>query len=217
MSRPFSFTTQPVGTAVLVLAACLAGCATPPPPPPAKPKTLVVLLPQSDAQGRPMATSVRVQNNAESVTLDQPFALTESTPDGKWRQRVASINEIQARYSDLLRVQPPSPERFVLNFVTGKSQLTPDSEKLLPELIRQAQARAGGEIVVTGHTDRVGKAEANDALSLQRANAIAELLKGQGFSSTLISTVGRGERDPLVPTDDEVAEPRNRRADVVIR
>jgi len=217
MSGRFCFPTRTTSLASVLLAAWLAGCSTPPPAPPAKPKTVVVLLPQNDAQGNPLATAVRVESGTEAVTLDKPFALTESTPDGKWQQRTASINEIQARYSDLLRVQPPSPERFVLNFVTGKSQLTPDSEKLLPELIRQAQARAGGEIVVTGHTDRVGKAEANDALSLQRANAIADLLKGQGFSGTLISTIGRGEREPVVPTDDEVAEPRNRRADIVIR
>lgn len=198
-------------------AASLLGCAAPAPAPVAKPKTVVVLLPQSDAQGKPIATAVEVKSGSEAVTLAQPFALTESTPDGKWRQRLSTVNEVQARYGELLRVQPPSPERFVLNFVTGKSQLTPESEKLLPELIRQAQARAGGEIVVTGHTDRVGKAEANDALSLQRANAISEMLKAQGFSGALISTIGRGEREPLVPTDDEVAEPRNRRAEVVIR
>jgi outer membrane protein OmpA-like peptidoglycan-associated protein len=29
--------------------------------------------------------------------------------------------------------------------------------------------------------------------------------------------VGRGEREPVVPTDDEVAEPRNRRAEIVVR
>jgi outer membrane protein OmpA-like peptidoglycan-associated protein len=29
--------------------------------------------------------------------------------------------------------------------------------------------------------------------------------------------VGRGEREPLVPTDDDVDEPRNRRADVEVR
>lgn len=204
-------------TAAAVLTA-LGGCAAPPAVAPTqKPKTVVVLLPQRDAQGQPIPTAVRVQSGAEAVTLDQPFALTESTPEGKWKQRVVSVNEVQARYGDLLRIQPPSPEKFILNFLPGKSQLTPESERQLPELIRQAQARAGGEIVVIGHTDRVGKADANDALSLQRAQAVGNILKAQGFNAELLSTVGRGEREPLVPTEDEVAEPRNRRAEILIR
>jgi flagellar motor protein MotB len=28
---------------------------------------------------------------------------------------------------------------------------------------------------------------------------------------------GRGEREPIVPTEDEVAEPRNRRVEITVR
>ena len=66
-------------------------------------------------------------------------------------------------------------------------------------------ARAGGEILVVGHTDRQGTVEANDALSLKRAQAIVDLLTAQGFARELITARGRGEREPLVPTADEVA------------
>ena len=37
------------------------------------------------------------------------------------------------------------------------------------------------------------------------------------FEANLIEAVGRGEREPLVPTEDEVAEPRNRRAELLVR
>ena len=36
-------------------------------------------------------------------------------------------------------------------------------------------------------------------------------------ATALIEAVGRGEREPLVPTADEVDEPRNRRADILVR
>ena len=81
----------------------------------------------------------------------------------------------------------------------------------------ECKARAGGEILVVGHTDRVGSVESNDKLSLQRANAIAALLRSAGLPAELVTAVGRGERQPLVPTPDEVAEPRNRRAEIIIR
>ena len=87
----------------------------------------------------------------------------------------------------------------------------------LDAVITAARARSGGEIVVVGHTDRQGAAEANDALSLRRANAIRELLITKGFRGELVEPVGRGEREPVVATEDDVPEPRNRRADIIVR
>jgi hypothetical protein len=67
-------------------------------------------------------------------------------------------------------------------------------------VLAQARARPGGEIVVTGHTDRVGSMESNDALSLQRARAIRERIIADGFDPNRIMAVGRGEREPAVDT-----------------
>jgi outer membrane protein OmpA-like peptidoglycan-associated protein len=46
---------------------------------------------------------------------------------------------------------------------------------------------------------------------------VRALLIERGFKADLIEAVGRGEREPVVPTDDEVAEPRNRRAELLVR
>lgn len=199
---------------ILMLMLVLAGCAA---PPPAQPKVSVVLLPQNDASGAPVKTSVNVTKDAQVLQLNQPFAVAETQGDGQLSQRIATAAEIQARYGDVLKMQPPTPEVVVLKFLPGKSQLTPESEQQLPELMQRARARAGGEILVVGHTDRVGSRDANDALSLQRAQAVATLFKAKGFPEELLTAIGRGEREPAVPTEDEVAEPRNRRAEIIIR
>lgn len=68
-----------------------------------------------------------------------------------------------------------------------------------------------------GHTDTVGDAAANDRLSLQRAQAIRERLLREGFDPERIVAIGRGEREPAVATGDEVNEPRNRRAELIVR
>jgi outer membrane protein OmpA-like peptidoglycan-associated protein len=39
----------------------------------------------------------------------------------------------------------------------------------------------------------------------------------RGIAPDRITTAGRGEREPLVPTADEVAEPRNRRVEISVR
>jgi OmpA-OmpF porin, OOP family len=38
-----------------------------------------------------------------------------------------------------------------------------------------------------------------------------------GVPAGQIQAAGRGERAPLVPTEDEVEEPRNRRVDITVR
>jgi outer membrane protein OmpA-like peptidoglycan-associated protein len=57
----------------------------------------------------------------------------------------------------------------------------------------------------------------NDALSMRRAQGISQLLVGRGFPADHIEAMGRGEREPAVPTADEVDEPRNRRVVIVVR
>jgi outer membrane protein OmpA-like peptidoglycan-associated protein len=95
--------------------------------------------------------------------------------------------------------------------------LTPDSQSQLSGILEQASARAGGEIQVVGHTDRTGSPQANDTLSLQRAQAVRTLLIQRGFEPALVEAIGRGEREPVVPTEANVNEPRNRRAEIIIR
>jgi outer membrane protein OmpA-like peptidoglycan-associated protein len=82
---------------------------------------------------------------------------------------------------------------------------------------REISERTALEVRVIGHTDRVGSRQANDALSKNRAEAIREQLIASGVPADSLETVGRGERDLLVPTEDEVDEPRNRRVEINLR
>ena len=84
-------------------------------------------------------------------------------------------------------------------------------------LVGQVAKRQAVEVQVTGHTDRVGSDANNDRLSLQRAEAVRTLLIQRGINSNFLRAVGRGEREPLIPTPDEQAEPRNRRVEVIVR
>jgi len=191
-------------TAAALMAALLAGCA---------PATRVTLLPQAD--GRPSAVEVTTSKGSQLVA--QPYQVAEVTKAGAVEVVQTNAEEVRKAHPQLIALQPAAPDSFVLEFEPGTSDLTAASQARLPEVISKAQARVGGEIVVTGHTDRQGTLEANDALSLKRAQAVRDLFIGQGFKAELIQAVGRGEREPAVPTDDEVVEPRNRRAEVVVR
>jgi OOP family OmpA-OmpF porin len=172
----------------------------------------VTLLPQPERSSAVVVSAAR-----GSVELASPYAAAELGHKGELQPVQSSEAEVRERYPALLRLAPQAPQRFTLNFLPGTSDLTPESTAELDQVVATARARSGGEIVIVGNTDRQGAADANDALSLQRANAIRDLLVGKGFRPELIEPVGRGEREPVVPTDDDVPEPRNRRAEVVVR
>lgn len=190
--------------ASLLVAGLLGACA---------PASRVILLPE--ASGRP--TAVEVKTAAASQVLSSPYQTASVNTSGALALSITEPQVVQARYGSLLAQKPPADEQFLLYFEPGGAQLTAQSMALLPAILARARARKGGEIIVMGHTDRVGSLETNDGLSLQRAKAVRELFIAQGFKPELVDAVGRGERAPLVPTDDEVDEPQNRRAEIVVR
>lgn len=178
----------------------------------AAPAGRIVLLPQAG-----LSSAVVVSTATGRTVLDTPYAAADIGRKGELIAAPSSEAEVRERYPELFRLQPPAPQRYTLHFQPGTSELTPESLAELDAVITAARARSGGEIVVVGHTDRQGAAEANDALSLRRANAIRELLITKGFRGELVEPVGRGEREPVVATEDDVPEPRNRRADIIVR
>ncbi len=192
-------------TATLALgavAAALAGCAS-------KVSDRVVLLSAGN-------TSVQVSTGGQSVTLAQPYATAERAGD-KLSEGRTSAEEVRARYGSLLDGKPVPPRSFIVYFEASGARLTADAPPVLEELKRLLAQVPAPEVIVIGHTDRVGSVEANDRLSLQRAGVVRDLLAAAGVKRELISTVGRGEREPLVATADEVAEARNRRVEIKIR
>ena len=87
----------------------------------------------------------------------------------------------------------------------------------LDKAMAELKRRAVPDIVVIGHTDTVGALEWNDKLSLARAERVRKALVAQGLAAERIQAAGRGEREPLLRTADNVPEPRNRRVEVNVR
>lgn len=193
----------PVLAALLVLAT-LAGCA------PLGDR--VILLPQAD--GRPSA--VEVSTTGQRLLLNQPYAVAELR-GGTLAQATTDAAAVQLSYGALLAMQPARPRGYTVQFESNGNQLTAGAEPVLAEMRAALQRLPAAEVIVIGHTDRVGAVEANDRLSLARADGVRELLVSAGVPRAAITVVGRGEREPLVATADEVAEARNRRVEIKIR
>lgn len=178
-----------------------------------QPVDRVVLLPQED--GRPSAVTVK-SARGESV-LDRPYAAAEVRRDGTVVAGRSDAGDVRERFGAVLAAQPPRPVSYTVHFVIGSDELTGESRPVLDSVKAELRRRPAPEITVIGHTDRVGKLEDNDALSLKRAQTVREALLAAGIDGRQIETAGRGEREPLVPTADEVAEPKNRRVEINVR
>ena len=196
-------------TLVLVCAlSLLSACAS-------KPRVVVVLLPEQDDGTVGQAT---VENPAGSVSLGAARDVTR-VQTGKGPTAVTTMTEaeVQRMFGDALSALPPSPRRFVVNFRFQSDELTAESRALMPQILAVVRERSLSTVVVTGHTDTMGAARANHALGLKRAAAVRNLLVAAGLDASRIEVTSLGETDPLVPTNDEAAEPRNRRVDITVR
>jgi outer membrane protein OmpA-like peptidoglycan-associated protein len=185
--------------AVLVL---LAGCAS----------ERVVLLPSADGHH----SALVVSDAKGKVVLDQPYAASVRRGDSNQSYQ-ASAAEVTARFADALAAQPMRPSNYMLYFEPGGNVLTAASQADLLKIRSEITQRAAAEIMVIGHTDRVGDSKSNDVLSKQRADAMRAMLIEAGIPAVRLEAVGRGEREPLVPTADDVAEPKNRRVEINLR
>ncbi|HSE04481.1 MAG TPA: OmpA family protein [Methylomirabilota bacterium] len=185
----------------------LVGCAKP------MRDDLYVLLP--DQEGKTGALAV--ESGSQQAVLDHPYATARVTKPGRVQPGTISEQEARQAFGAALGAQPARPASFILYFLEGRDELTPDSRALLARILDEIARRPAPEIVVIGHTDRVGAVPFNDALSLRRAERVRDELVKVGIAADRILVAGRGEREPLVPTADEVAEARNRRVEINVR
>jgi len=177
-------------------------------------RTLVALAPDPDGK----VGSVYVTNEAGEVALDAPYQATSigatrqrpTKPENLGREKIAGI------FAEALSIQPARPRHFLLYFDRDVS-LTSESAELLPGIIAAIRERNSADISVVGHTDTVGSREYNTELSKRRAASVRDLLVGLGVAAETIRTTSHGKENPLIPTADNVSEPRNRRVEVDVR
>lgn len=108
--------------------------------------------------------------------------------------------------------------RRQINFTTNSDTIDPTSFPLLAEIadviIHNPQLT---KIEIQGHTDNVGNAEHNMALSQGRADAVRVWLIQNGVDSSRLESRGYGSTHPLVPNITPGNRARNRRSQFIIQ
>lgn len=104
-----------------------------------------------------------------------------------------------------------------LFFATNKTRILSRSEEALNDLYMYLARNPQVRIKIVGHTDSVGKDEANQKLSDGRANEVMRDLIERGISADRLQAEGRGETQPIDTNDTEEGRQNNRRVEIEIQ
>jgi outer membrane protein OmpA-like peptidoglycan-associated protein len=177
-------------------------------------ETLAVLLIDEDKSvGRAI-----VSNSHGYTELDVGFAFTLAAI-GKAPTPVVVMSEAEVEriFGAALSALPPLTQQFEVFFRFESEELTSESRAHLPDILEAVKNHAAREVVVIGHTDTTGASTRNYNLGMSRARAVRDILVSIGLESAIIQVISHGEADQLVPTADEIFEPRNRRVEIMVR
>ncbi len=179
-----------------------------------QPETKVILLDNSSTHN-----AIDVSTNAGKVTIDQPYYSTTLRDSKQEPKRIEKVDPavIAEKYGDVLNALPSKPHSFLFYFEAGTSEISQASKEQSDEVIRILSLYAPASIEIIGHSDREGDAQKNYELALERAHVVESFLRDKKVDLDRVNVISHGENDPIVPTEDGVSEPQNRRVEVFVR
>ncbi|HEX8517122.1 MAG TPA: OmpA family protein [Bacteroidia bacterium] len=102
-------------------------------------------------------------------------------------------------------------------YKTNSAVLDPRSMVVIEEFVNFLKANPSMKIEIHGHTDNVGKPEANLALSTDRAFTVRDILVEKGIDEKRLQNFkGYGSSKPIADNATEAGRARNRRTEFVI-
>ncbi|MDX1545619.1 MAG: OmpA family protein [Rhodothermales bacterium] len=101
-------------------------------------------------------------------------------------------------------------------FDFDSSTLRPAARANLRELAESLDQYGNTDIMIVGHTDAVGSDDYNYRLSERRARSAADYLASLGVSRSRITTLGKGENEPVASNDTDYGRQQNRRVEIAL-
>ena len=171
------------------------GAPVPPPPPPPKIVEVQVAPPPP-----PPPPPGPVDSDGDGVpdSIDQ----CPNTPKGD------QVDSVGCTIKDEIKLQG-------VNFATGSAELIPTSDFVLSYAVSSLKKNPSLVIEVDGHTDSVGSAQKNLALSQARAESVMQYLKQHGVTNTMTAK-GYGKDRPIADNRTSDGRLQNRRVSLKI-
>lgn len=147
---------------------------------------------------------------------DQATADTLITKAGKV---VGPTNVIDEYVVDPTAARPDSAPLYVADtvlFDTGSAVLRPEFTGLLNLGVVLLTQNPKVTVTIIGHTDNVGAADMNMALSQRRVDAAIKYIVGKGINQTRLTGVAKGLTEPVADNSTPEGRRANRRVEFII-
>ncbi len=102
-----------------------------------------------------------------------------------------------------------------INFDTNKWDIKPEARPTIAEIVRLMKEQAGLRLRIEGHTDNVGRPDANKKLSENRARSVMQAIIAGGIDAARLTAVGHGQEAPIADNRSEEGRAKNRRVELV--
>ena len=133
-------------------------------------------------------------------------------------KEIALTQDVVASAADLSNGLAATGHTIVsgILFDTGKSDVKPESESALQEVVKLLQQNPALKLYVVGHTDNVGASPANVELSKRRAAAVVAILTTKdGVAANRLEPFGNGPFAPIASNTTDEGRASNRRVEIV--
>jgi outer membrane protein OmpA-like peptidoglycan-associated protein len=99
-------------------------------------------------------------------------------------------------------------------FDTGRATLKTETVSVFVDIIKILNEYPTAKFTVEGHTDSVGSAKLNQALSEKRANSVRDFLIKEGIAADRLTAIGYGEDKPIATNNTRAGRAQNRRTEI---
>lgn len=178
-------------------------------------------------------TNEKVASVVDSLTGDFTYAINTKTKDDliiSVKKEGNAFTSTVVKTKDVSFVKPPEEVKlvtevaevgktFVINNIyynTNSADLKEESKAVLKSFAEYLKANPKMKIEIQGHTDNVGSASANQALSANRAYTVKAALESYGVEANRVTEKGFGSSRPVADNASESGRAKNRRTEFLI-
>jgi outer membrane protein OmpA-like peptidoglycan-associated protein len=101
-------------------------------------------------------------------------------------------------------------------FNTNSADIKPGFHSTMDKIADVVARYGKTTLTVAGHTDDVGTAQNNQALSERRAHAVAQYLESKRVQPVRLAIVGKGEAMPIESNTTDAGRAANRRVEIYV-
>jgi outer membrane protein OmpA-like peptidoglycan-associated protein len=164
-------------------------------------------------------TTLRVNTGGKDVWVRVEVGIF-SAPTQSYKLQIVEVAAMQQVVAANKLLDELNKNGFIalyINFDTGKWDLKADGKAAVAEIVKMLKSAPTLKIAIEGHTDNVGQAAANKALSEKRAQSVLAAVVAGGIDAKRLSAAGFGQERPIADNRGEEGRAKNRRVELVKR